>query len=369
MKDAEFISKLTIKFFQSLSNNYKDNYDISRFGKLPFKNVIKEKFKDIIFKRFIIKKLLKRDTEVLINILENYHEDLIWFYNKLSDNESQKLLIDLICYRILGRRYVKLPLNNNSYWDSIAFVDQLADKKKVIHTDFLGWDLLLFDLRKISYDIFLYSTTGGVVADFKLEQYKYETLQKKTEAKTGDFVVDAGGCWGDTSLYFASKVGTSGKVFSFEFMPKNLEIFYKNISLNPHLRDRITVVNQPLWNIDDKITYCIDNGPGSAVSFEPQQDNMYQTKTITIDKFVKDNKVEKIDFIKMDIEGSEKYALSGAINTIKTFKPALAIAIYHSFEDFVKIPRWIDELNLGYKFYIGHYTIHFEETILFAVIE
>lgn len=70
----------------------------------------------------------------------------------------------------------------------------------------------------------------------------------------------------------------------------------------------------------------------------------------------------------MDIEGAEPFALKGAIETIKTFKPVLAIAIYHSIDDFIHIPKWIDSLNLGYKFYLGHYTIHSEETILFAQI-
>ena len=70
----------------------------------------------------------------------------------------------------------------------------------------------------------------------------------------------------------------------------------------------------------------------------------------------------------MDIEGAELLALNGAIETIKKFKPKLAIAIYHSMSDFISIPKWIDDLNLGYKLYLDHYTIHTEETILYAII-
>jgi hypothetical protein len=75
-----------------------------------------------------------------------------------------------------------------------------------------------------------------------------------------------------------------------------------------------------------------------------------------------------VDFIKMDIEGAEPYALKGAINTIKKFKPKLAIAIYHSLSDFVQIPKFIDDLGLGYKLHLSHCSIHEEETILFAAI-
>lgn len=68
----------------------------------------------------------------------------------------------------------------------------------------------------------------------------------------------------------------------------------------------------------------------------------------------------------MDIEGAEPFALQGAIETIKKHKPKLAIAIYHSMDDFTNIPKWILDLNLGYEIYLGHYTIHAEETICFA---
>jgi hypothetical protein len=76
--------------------------------------------------------------------------------------------------------------------------------------------------------------------------------------------------------------------------------------------------------------------------------------------------VGSVDFIKMDIEGAELPALKGAVETIKKFKPQLAIAIYHNMEDFTAIPKWIKGLGLGYQLYLGHYTIHGEETVIFA---
>jgi hypothetical protein len=71
----------------------------------------------------------------------------------------------------------------------------------------------------------------------------------------------------------------------------------------------------------------------------------------------------------MDIEGAELKALEGALETIKKYKPKMAIAIYHSMDDLVNIPKWIAGLNLGYKMHLGHYTIHSEETILFATCQ
>ena len=55
------------------------------------------------------------------------------------------------------------------------------------------------------------------------------------------------------------------------------------------------------------------------------------------------------------------------LKVLHHFKPKLAITVYHSLEDFWEIPRWIDGLGLGYKFYLRHFTIHAEETVLFAI--
>ena len=75
----------------------------------------------------------------------------------------------------------------------------------------------------------------------------------------------------------------------------------------------------------------------------------------------------RVDFIKMDIEGAEYPALRGAEQTIRSFRPKLAISIYHQISDFVDIPRFLHGLNLDYDFYVEHHTIYQNETVLFAI--
>ncbi|MCD6064245.1 MAG: hypothetical protein K0R82_2156 [Flavipsychrobacter sp.] len=205
--------------------------------------------------------------------------------------------------------------------------------------------------------------------DFMLEQYRYKSSEKLIAVRPGQVVIDAGGCWGDTALYFASKTGSSGQVYTYEFVPHNLEIFRKNISLNPHLAPIVNIVEHPVWEKDGIDMYFVDNGPGSKVSFDKLDDYDGVVKTKTIDTMVKERNLERVDFIKMDIEGAEPYALKGAEETIRRFRPNLAIAIYHGMEDFVNIPLYIESLGLGYRLYLGHYTIHAEETVIFATTE
>jgi hypothetical protein len=71
----------------------------------------------------------------------------------------------------------------------------------------------------------------------------------------------------------------------------------------------------------------------------------------------------------MDIEGAELEALKGSEGVLRQFKPKLAITVYHDFKDFWTIPQYLDSLGLGYRFYLRHFTIHAEETVLFASVK
>jgi len=91
-----------------------------------------------------------------------------------------------------------------------------------------------------------------------------------------------------------------------------------------------------------------------------------QVTTISIDDFVSERKLPRVDFIKMDIEGAELSALKGAEKTICANKPRLAIAVYHRQDDFIDISTYLNDLDVGYEFFLDHFTIYGEETILFA---
>ena len=69
----------------------------------------------------------------------------------------------------------------------------------------------------------------------------------------------------------------------------------------------------------------------------------------------------------MDIEGAEIEALQGAQNTIKKYKPTLAISLYHKPEHLFTIPLLINSWNLGYKFYIRSHGNNLLETVLYCV--
>lgn len=90
----------------------------------------------------------------------------------------------------------------------------------------------------------------------------------------------------------------------------------------------------------------------------------YQAQNInTIDNLIN----EKVDFIKLDIEGAEQDALKGAKNTIEKYHPILAICIYHKAEDWYKIPEIVLSFRGDYDIFLRHYMEGIFETVMYFI--
>ncbi len=371
-----FKIELQKKIRESKKNNFGiENYDDHRFGPYLEKKITayitnKPVFNFTYILKSQVKKIIGYKSRQFVNAklksINNYLDRLQFFWEQVNE-EDKNLLVDIIAYRLLGYKKIKLPINNPSYWNAIEKAATLKDDKDTHDPHFLHFILKKYDLAEIGYNIEFYFTDLGIATDFIIEQYAYKSKNEYlVSAEKEDIVLDLGACWGDTALYFAAKAGVHGKVYSFEFIPENIHIFKKNIALNFSFINRIELVKHPVSDRTGQEIFFKDNGPASRIETRPFEGQTGSATTISIDDFVRSKNLAHVNFIKMDIEGAERKALEGAIETIKKFRPKLAIAIYHSMEDIVNIPMWIAGLNLGYKMYIGHYTIHTEETILFA---
>ncbi|MCD6569129.1 MAG: FkbM family methyltransferase [Deltaproteobacteria bacterium] len=197
-----------------------------------------------------------------------------------------------------------------------------------------------------------------IVDTWVFNQYK---IEQKVEPVSGDIVIDGGSFYGETALWFSKHVGDNGKVYAFEPLPENISILKDNIERN-HISN-IEVVDEALY---DKIGRFKMRGIGPIATLVNNTEGIGPIPVITLDHFVKREDLDKVNFIKMDIEGSEMPALRGSAETIQRFKPKLAISIYHLKDDLIKIPGFIKGLVPDYKMYLKHSTPGINETVLFA---
>lgn len=158
------------------------------------------------------------------------------------------------------------------------------------------------------------SSWGGLVIYTKLPEYFEMKFVNKIINK-GDTVIDVGANLGSYSLIAASKVG-KGKVFAFE--PSNIAYkrLLENITIN-NMDDKIKTLRVA---VSDKKGYLdfsdLSRPEVSHVSYIQSQGST-RIKSITLDGFIKRQKINKIRLIKIDVEGYEAKVLEGASEILK----------------------------------------------------
>ena len=104
------------------------------------------------------------------------------------------------------------------------------------------------------------------------------------------------------------------------------------------------------------LTLHEDPGNTAADSFVIQLEGWKDVKGIpvtTIDNLVKELNLPRVDFIKMDIEGAEPRAIRGGLETLRRFRPRLAISAYHAPDHPVVIPAVVRLAHPDYRMICG----------------
>jgi len=192
------------------------------------------------------------------------------------------------------------------------------------------------------------------------ENHFYKVPEYGILVKDGDIVLDCGAYRGNITRSFSKYCGNKGLVIAIEPLQQNIKIIEKRFNdtynVKPiHLAvSKFDGVGKLVFSIEDKICPICRN------SIKDVPDDLINRKDIKIidikfakiDSLVHELSLEKIDFIKMDIEGTELDALKGAFYSIKKFIPKLAISVYHLKNDIYEIPKYLKELLPEYNFFI-----------------
>lgn len=286
------------------------------------------------------------------------------FYNMLSDNISRIIFKKAVIYRYMLSFYPKAFGANHfgieissSYLKAFEIIKNSINfilKYSVVNIYYWIFKRILFLIERFKYPLEIEVFTAFYI--FGLKQYDIKNI---FEVKNSAIVFDIGAWKGDTAYFFSKKCSDNAKIYAFE--PDNYAYEILEKVKNKYKLNNVITKNILFSNTKKEIDFV------SMIKNIPT----VKKNAITIDKFVEENNIEKIDYIKMDVEGEEKNILEGAIKTIKKFKPHLAIAIYHGgklfMEDFYDVPIFIKNIiNEDYEYYIRTFTPWCGETILFC---
>ncbi len=161
----------------------------------------------------------------------------------------------------------------------------------------------------------------------------YEKILYLNQVKKGQTVFDIGANVGNFTILFSNIVGKQGKVFSFEAVPKTFEYLSRNVeSLKIHnviLENLAIGDKQGNFNI---YTPGNDSGQSSLMihnkgSWKNSDIQKVTCSMVTLDKYIKKNNIERLDFIKCDIEGAELLALKGMTQILNRHRPKLLLEV------------------------------------------
>ena len=200
---------------------------------------------------------------------------------------------------------------------------------------------------KISFD---YNFMEGFTNDHKGQYFDKEIIPK---IKNISFI-DGGGYVGDTASEVIANYPDFKKIYLIEPIAENLRIAKRDLAEY----ENIEFLNCGVSNKKETLHFNEEKSFSSIYGKGTQS-----VEVDTIDNLIK----ERIDFIKLDIEGAEQDAIDGAKETILKYKPILAICIYHKAEDWYKIPQKVLEIEPSYTLYLRHYMEGIFETVLYFI--
>jgi FkbM family methyltransferase len=187
--------------------------------------------------------------------------------------------------------------------------------------------------RHIAWSLDLHE--GIDLAIYLLGGFEVRTLdQYASIVREGDVVLDIGANIGAHTLPFAQLVGDKGRVIAFEPTDYAFRKLQTNISLNPALAARIDARQTMLVADDDAAL------PSAIYSSWPLEraDDLHDqhlgrlketrgARAETLDHVVAESHLQRLDFIKLDVDGNEIDVLQGGIATLQRFKPNMMLEL------------------------------------------
>ncbi len=181
----------------------------------------------------------------------------------------------------------------------------------------IKWKKHSMTIRKHSTDFIVFREI------FVFNQYKIKLLNNHK----ADIIVDLGANIGLSVLYFNDQY-PDAKIIAVEPEKRNFSLLKKNVASLPG----VYCLNNAIWNSSRQLgIYDVGLGEYGYVTNEEQEDEIESVKSITLGEIIEQYKLEKIDILKIDIEGSEKELFSENFDSWLPYVKSIIIELHDWF--------------------------------------
>ena len=192
------------------------------------------------------------------------------------------------------------------------------------------------------------------LAEQKLDIYSLGPVH----IKPSDVVMD---CGANVGVYTRKALNAGAKlIIAIEPAPENIEVLERNFATEIR-QGRVIVYPKGVWDKEDTLILHENSDDSAADSFVINLERDKKTAhasdeklpVTTIDHIVAELGLDRVDFIKMDIEGAEVRAVRGAQKTIARDHPRMALTAYHRPSDPIELPKAVHAAWGGYTMLCG----------------
>lgn len=233
----------------------------------------------------------------------------------------------------------------------------------------------LFNIEKIKDNLILdkevnlfYKIDSDVgkqlFASGEFEKREIDFFSHRLSTMNAPVVLDIGANIGIHTIKWA-KVNSAMHIYAFEPSPITYELLSKNIEIN-NVNTQVHTLPIAISNVSGKRSFyhTKDDAYSSLKDTKRKEvQEVFEIQTYTIDSFIQKNNFDKIDFIKIDVEGFEGEVIEGAKDTLSKLHPDLFVEIYKGTHSNVMPEKTIKSLvDMGYAAY------HFIDGVLMPFI-
>ena len=263
-------------------------------------------------------------------------------------NQQFEKIVNYFDFNYLDSSRFPIPFNARNYEKIKSNFSRLQNLYDRLEDDLSRETLQIVLDARINFDY------DRQKLEFKLASQYFEDFVGKDRIAS---FVDAGGYDGSTTLRAKEIFRNLSKIYYIEPSPDGMITSRKRLAA---LKDCSVEFFQTALSSENRTTF-ITYGKGGANHLTDEGE--VQTKVSNLDSLID----ERVDYIKLDIEGEEINAIRGASRLITEYRPSLAVCIYHEQNHFWEIPSLVMRMNPSYKIYIRHYTEGIFETVLYFI--
>jgi FkbM family methyltransferase len=300
-----------------------------------------------------LSKELQEMRKVLLNLLEDETID----FSKFEKKDEVLKILKKNKYALSSPDFMKIWLQKDASGNLVFNFNGAI-------IPYMYKEEIMFAFRPIFLEIFLFSIffndnysrplVERLEKDMFYGPYGYTDGDFDVTVQKDDIVIDAGAWIGDFSAYAAAK---GAAVYAFEptvsifpELERTAEFNSKDIKWGG---GGIIPINKGLGDFDGKMEFFVEKGTSgmgnTVIKDSAVFTNIERINITTLDKFVHEQNLRGIDFIKSDIEGAERDMLKGAYNVLKEFAPKLALCTYHLPDDPDVMEQLIKDANPKYR--------------------